>query len=150
VFGHGLLFVCTGYDAPQLLAIRPDGRGDVTSKNVVWELKHDAPLSPSPLLVGDELYIMSDKGVATCLEATTGKVHWSERIGGSYSASPIHANGRIYFLSEQGQTVVVRAGKNFDEIARNDLKERALASPAAVDGALFIRTEKHLYKIQAK
>jgi outer membrane protein assembly factor BamB len=148
VHGHGLVFVCTGYEDPALLAIRPGGRGDVTETHVAWRRDRGAPHNPSPLLVGDRLAIVSDRGVATCLDARTGKEHWQRRLGGSMSASPIGALGRIYFLGEEGETVVIRAEGNGEELARNDLGERALASPAVAGSAIFIRTEKHLFRIE--
>jgi outer membrane protein assembly factor BamB len=150
VFGHGLVFLSSGFDSPSLLAIRPDGQGDVTATHVAWTLRKGAPLSPSPLLVGDELYIVSDSGVASCLEARTGKVHWQERIGENYSASPLFADGKVYLQSEEGTGVVLKAGKVYEELARNSLDERTLASYAASEGALFLRTEKHLYRIQVR
>ncbi|MBL8799993.1 MAG: PQQ-like beta-propeller repeat protein [Planctomycetia bacterium] len=150
VFGHGLVFLSTGYDTPEFLAIRVDGAGDVTKSHIAWSLKKGAPLTPSPLLVGDELYLVSDLGIASCLDARTGKLHWQQRLGGAHSASPMHADGKIYFLSEEGVGTVVKAGTTFESLARNPLKERTLASYAAADGALFIRTEKHLYRIQTK
>ncbi len=147
VYGHGLVFISTGYDRPSLLAIRADGKGDVTDTHVAWKTNKAAPHAPSPLLVGDELYLVSDGGQASCLDARTGQLHWQERIDGSYSASPLFAAGKLYFQSEQGTGVVVRADKEFKRLARNALKERSLASPAAADGALFIRTENHLFRI---
>ena len=92
--------------------------------------------------------MVSDAGIASCVDARTGKVHWQERVGGNYSASPISAGGRIYFQNEEGIGVVVRAGKEFKKLASNPLGERSLASCAASNGALFIRTEQHLYKIK--
>jgi outer membrane protein assembly factor BamB len=150
VYGQGLLFIGTGYDSPSLLAIRPDGAGDVTETHIAWKIRKAAPHAPSPLLVGDELYIVSDKGQASCLDARTGAIHWQERLGGEYSASPLFAGGKVYFLSEQGTTTVVRASKQFELVARNVLGERSLASLAAADGALFLRTDKHLYRIGAR
>jgi outer membrane protein assembly factor BamB len=150
VFGHGLVFVSSGFDSPSLLAIRPDGQGDVTDSHVAWRLSKGAPLTPSPLLVGDELYLVSDQGIASCLDAKTGKVHWQERVGGNYSASPLVADGKIYFQNEEGTGVVVKVGKKFEQLAKNPLGEPTLASYAAADGALFIRTEKHLYRIEAR
>lgn len=147
VYGHGLIFVSTGYDRPSFLAIRADGKGDVTDTHVVWKTNKAAPLTPSPLLVGEELYTVSDSGMACCRDARTGEIHWQERLGGTYSASPLLAGGKLYFLSEQGSTAVVRAEKRFQLVAKNVLGERSLASPAAASGALFIRTEKHLYRI---
>jgi outer membrane protein assembly factor BamB len=150
VYGHGLVFLSTGYEQPALLAIRPDGKGDVTKTHVAWKLTKGAPHTPSPLLVGDELYMVSDRGIASCLDARTGKVHWQERLGGDYSASPLYAGGKIYFQSEEGTGVVVKAGKTFELLGKNPLGERTLASYAVADGALFLRTEKHLYRFQER
>jgi outer membrane protein assembly factor BamB len=150
VFGHGLVFVSTGFDSPTLLAIRPDGTGDVTDSHVAWKTKKGAPLTPSPLLAGDELYLLSDGGTLTCLDARGGTEHWHERIGGAYSASPLYAGGKIYVQSEEGVGTVIAAGTRFKQLGRSSLGERSLASPAAADGALFIRTEKHLYRIQLR
>jgi outer membrane protein assembly factor BamB len=149
VFSHGLVFVITGYGKPnELLAIKVDGTGNVTDSHIAWREKKAAPYNPSPLIIGDELYTMSDKGIATCFDVATGKVHWRERVGGNQSSSPLYAEGRIYFQSEEGEGVVIAAGKEFKELARNDLKERSLASYAVGDGALFIRTAEHLYRIE--
>jgi outer membrane protein assembly factor BamB len=150
VYGHGLLFICTGYDRPSLLAIRAGGEGDVTDTHVAWKTSKAVPHAPSLLLVGDELYMVSDGGVASCLDARTGRVHWQQRLGGSYSASPLYAGGKIYFQSEQGTGIVIRADKEFKVLARNPLGERSLASYAAAGGALFVRTEKHLYRIGSR
>ncbi len=151
VFGLNLLFVCTGYDAPMLLAIRPDGAsGDVTETHVVWRLKKAVPLDPSPLLVDDALYLISDNGVATCLDAATGTQRWQHRIGGNFWASPIYADGKIFLQSEEGEGIVLSPGPEYLELARNSLRERTLASYAIGDGALFIRSEKHLARLQQK
>lgn len=149
VFGHGMVFILTGYDAPTLMAVRVDGTGDVTGTHVAWTIKKAAH-TPSLLLVGDELYMVSDGGIASCLDAKTGTAHWQERIGGNYSASPALADGRVYFQSEQGITTVVQAGKEFKQLVKNDIGERTLASFAAVDGVLYLRTEENLYRIQEK
>jgi outer membrane protein assembly factor BamB len=145
VFGHGLLFISTAFDSPEVIAIRPDGQGDVTDTHVVWRLAKGAPKTPSMLLVGDELYFVSDGGIATCVDARSGRVNWAERVGGNYSASPLLADGRIYLQNEEGIGVVLSPGKKFEQLARNSLGERTLASYAVTDGALFIRTEAHLY-----
>lgn len=151
VFGHGLLFVSSGYNKPNLLAIRPDGKGDVTETHIAWQTDKFAPHTPSPLLVGDELYTVADAGTVTCYDARTGKVHWQERMKGStYSSSPIAVDGKIYLQSEQGVGTVLQAGKEFKQLTRNPLEEKTLASCAVVDGALFLRTETNLYRFQAR
>ena len=147
VFAHGLLFIATGFNRADLLAIRPDGAGDVTDTHVAWRTTKGAPLTPSVVVVGDELYGVADSGIATCWDAKTGTVHWQERIEGNYSASPIVAEGKIFFLSEDGVGTVVKAARTFEKIATNTLEERALASYAVADGALFIRTAGHLYRM---
>ena len=150
VYGHGLVFVCSGYDSPSLFAIRPDGKGDVTRTHVAWTLRRGVPHNPSPLLVGDALYVVSDRGIATCLDAKTGKEHWKQRLGGNYSASPVYAEGRIYFQNEAGDGVVIEAATTFKELGRSSVGERTLASYAIADGALFLRAAKHLYRIEKK
>jgi outer membrane protein assembly factor BamB len=147
VYGHGLVFLCTGFQQPSLLAVRVDGRGDVTKSHVAWELKRGAPLTPSPLLVGDELYIVNDGGIAACLDARTGKEHWRARLGGNYSASPIHADGRIYFLSEEGAAVVIAAGTTFQPLATNQLDGPTLASMAVAGRSILVRSQTHLYRL---
>ena len=150
VFAHGLIFVSSGFDAPKVFAIRPDGTGDVTDTHIAWTTTKGAPNTPSMLVVGDELYMVSDAGVATCLDARTGQVHWNERVSGPCSASPIHAGGRIYIQDEEGVGTVIKAGKQFEKLATNPLGERTLASYAVGPGALFIRGEKHLFCIRGQ
>jgi outer membrane protein assembly factor BamB len=147
VFGHGLLFVCTGYMLPELFAIRPDGTGDITA-NVAWKTNKSVPAKPSPLLVGDELYLISDSGVAICYDARTGKQHWRQRLGGDFSASPIAVDGRIYACAEDGRTFVIQPGKQYTELAINCLPGSFMASPAVSGSALFLRTDTHLYRIE--
>lgn len=149
VFGHGLVFISSGYDAPVVMAINPGGAGDVTGTHVVWKTARGAPATPSLLLAGNELYFVSDAGIASCVDAKTGQLHWSERIKGNYSASPVLADGKIYFQNEEGLGVVIMASMTFQKIAENPLGERTLASYAVADGAIFIRGAKHLYRIQA-
>jgi len=150
VYGHGLVFVCSGFDPPATLyAIRPDGHGDVTDSHVAWSLKRTVPLTPSPLLVGSELFIVSDDGIATCLDAKTGTQRWRNRLGGKFSASPVSAAGRIYFLDEDGLTTVIAADSHFKQLATNQLDGRTLASIAISDSAIFLRTDSHLYRIES-
>jgi outer membrane protein assembly factor BamB len=147
VFGHGLVFIATGFQQPELLAVRPDGTGDVTKTHVAWSLKRGAPLTPSPLIVGDELYLVNDGGIASCIDARSGTPIWQQRLGGTYSASPVFADGRIYFLAEQGVTTVITPGKEFRRLVTNPLDGGLLASMAISGGSLFLRTDSHLYRI---
>jgi outer membrane protein assembly factor BamB len=150
VYGHGLVFICSGFDPPATLyAIRPDGQGDVTDSHVVWTLRRGVPLTPSPLSVGDELFIVSDDGIATCLDARTGTQHWRQRLAGDFSASPVCAAGRVYLLNEGGVTTVVAASPSFKRLATNRLDGRTLASIAVSDGAIYLRTDTHLYRIES-
>ncbi|QDU01077.1 outer membrane biogenesis protein BamB [Gimesia chilikensis] len=147
IYSHGLIFVTTSYDRPTLLAIRPDGKGDVTESHLAWSNKNQIPHTPSLLVVGDELYTVSDKGIAQCFDAKTGKLHWKERVGGNYSASPLFADGKIYFQSEEGETTIIAPGTTYKEISRNHLKEPTLASYAVAGDTLLIRTKSQLYRI---
>lgn len=147
VFGHGLAFIATGFQEPTLIAVRTDGAGDVTRSHVAWTLKRGAPFTPSPLLVGDELYVLSDTGILTVVDARTGRVHYQQRVGGNYSASPVLADGRIYVSSEEGVTTVVAPGTAFLRLAVNRLDAAVLASLAVADGALYLRSQTHLYRL---
>ena len=148
VYAHDLLFIGTGYDRPSVYAVRPAGaKGDVTDSAVAWQIAKSAPNTPSTICVGDELYFVSDAGVATCVDARTGKIHWSERLGGDFSASPVYADGRLYFQNETGIGYVVKPGQTFELLAKNELGDRTLASYAVSDGALYIRGAEMLYRI---
>jgi outer membrane protein assembly factor BamB len=145
VFGNGLVFICTGFQQPSLMAVRTDGRGDVTRSHVAWTLNRGVPLTSSPLLVGEELYMINDNGIATCVDSRTGKEYWQARVGGNHSASPVYADNRIYFLSEEGESVVIAAGRQFKILATNRLDGRTLASMAVSSGSIFVRSQTHLY-----
>jgi outer membrane protein assembly factor BamB len=148
VYAHGLLFLSSGFDSAALYAIRPEGAvGDASATAVAWTLKKGAPHTPSVVVVGNNLFCVSDAGIASCVDALTGEVHWSERLAGNFSASPVAAGERVYFLNETGVTSVVKAAAQFELLATNDLGERTLASAAPAEGALFIRGEAHLFKL---
>ena len=147
VYGNGLIFICTGFQQPSLLAVRLDGHGDVTKSHIAWTLKRGVPLTPSPLLVGEELYLISDNGIASCVDAQTGNPYWQVRLGGNHSASPLYADGRIYFLSEEGESVVIAPGKEFKVLATNQLDGQTLASMAVSSGSIFVRSQTHLYRL---
>jgi outer membrane protein assembly factor BamB len=149
VFGHGMVYVSGGYYGPIVQAIRPEGRGDISKSRVAWSLKDSSvPLNPSPVLVGDEFIMVNDAGIASCLDAHTGKLHWRERLGGGFYASPLAADGRIYFFDTTGVTTVIRSGPKFEVLATNKVDEKIMASPAVVDKAIILRTEEHLYRLE--
>ena len=150
VAGHGLVFFPTGWSTGQVLAIRPDGHGDVTSTHVVWRVTRGAPLKPSLLLDGDLLFMIGDTGIAQSLDARTGDLVWRARVGGSFSASPLLADGRIYLFSEDGKATVIEAGRAFRVLAENHLDEGFMATPAIDGDALFARTITHLYRIEGE
>lgn len=147
VYGNGLVYICTGYNTPSLLAIRPTGKGDVTDSHVAWTVKKGIPHTPSLMLLDEELYMVSDRGIASCLNALTGESYWQHRIGSAYSASPVYSEGKIYFLSEDGVTTVVKRSQEFKQLAVNEIGERTLASFAPAPDTLYIRTAKHLFRV---
>lgn len=154
VAGFGRVFVTTGYMKPQLFSIHLGGTGDVTDSRLVWNYRWQVPANPSPLLVGPRLFLLSDWGRVTWLDAHGGNDLWRERLGGQYSASPIFvpgeggAPGRIYTFSHEGETVVLAADDTFEILARNSLDGIFRASPAVVGNALVLRTTRHLYRIE--
>lgn len=148
LYGHGLVFINTGFGKARLLAVRPDGEGDVSDSHIAWTLRKGVGSKPSPLLVDDLLFLVDDGGVASCVEARTGKNVWTERLGGNFSASPVQAEGRIYFSSHEGVTTVIRPGREFEKLAENQLDDGFMSSPAIAGRALFLRTRSHLYRIE--
>jgi outer membrane protein assembly factor BamB len=147
VTGHGLVYITTGFQQASLLAIKPDGKGDVTRSHVAWAMNRGVSLTPSPLLVGGELYMVSDNGIVTCLDARRGEVVWQHRLNGGFSASPVFADGRIYFQSEEGITTVMAPGRAAKVLSENALDAPTLASMAVASGSVFLRTATHLYRI---
>ena len=152
VYSNGLVFVSSSYDKPNLLAIDPTGKGDITETHIRWQTDKQAPHNPSMVAVDDMLFYVSDGGIATCADAQTGEVHWQERIEGNYSASPTAADGRVYFQDEHGQATVVAASTKFEVLATNKFAEgeRTFASYAVIDKSLLIRSERHLYRVGTK
>lgn len=153
VFGHGLVYACTGNAGgrPQLWAIRPDGQGDVTATHVAWKLNAGIPMMPSPVLVGQRIYIPDDDGLVACVDALTGKILGKHRLGENQCASPVAAEGRIYFFGQEGTAVVLRAGKDMERLAENRLDGGPLfASPAFTEGTIYLRTDRFLYCIRAE
>jgi outer membrane protein assembly factor BamB len=151
VFAGGKVFVCTGYEGPaELLAIDPTGSGDVTETHVKWRTDRYVSHTPSPVVAGGLLFMMSDEGIAVCYDIETGKRHWHKRLGGNYSASPLLAADLVYVASEQGDFTIFRAAATYEEVSRSTLGEPVLASMATDGEALYIRTEAALYRIDER
>lgn len=148
VYAHGLVYIVSGFYKPIVFAVKPDGRGDVTDTKVVWKETRGAPLTPSPVVVGDRLYMVSDTGIGACLNAKTGERLWTARLGGNYSASPLAAGGRIYFTNESGKTVVIKDADAYTEVAANQVDGTTFASFAVDGSALLLRSDTHLYRIE--
>ena len=148
IVGHGMVFVSTSFMQPELLAVKLPS-GDALPE-IAWRVKKSVPNIPSPVLVGDEIVMVSDKGVATCLDAASGEVRFSERLGGNFCSSPLYADGRIYVGNREGQTFVLVPGKEFHVEATNQLDGEIMATPIAVGPALFLRTDKAVYRIEQR
>ena len=150
VFGHGMVFFSTGCMKAELHAVRADGEGDVTATHYAWRSLRQVPVMPSPVLVGDEIYWVSDDGMASCADAVSGTMHWQERLGGAHLAAPLFAGGRLYFFGQSGKTTVLKAGKSFERLGANSLDGTVVATPAVVDKAIFLRTDTELHRIEER
>lgn len=139
--GDGLIFTSSGFEKTTVRTVRAGGVGEVTESHIAWEERKGAPTQPSLLYVAPWLYSITDGGIVHCYEGATGRIVYQERVGGNHSASPVFVDGLIYFLSEAGETTIVRAGPKFEIVAKNTLGERCQASIAVGDGFLLIRTE---------
>lgn len=141
----GMVIFSTGYMRPELVAVKLGGDGDVTESHVAWRLRQGVPAKPSPLVVDESLYMVSDLGVLSCVSVADGGIVWRERLGGNFSASPILADGKLVFCSHEGDVTIIRPGAKYDEVATNSLPPRILASPVPLSEGLLIRTESSLY-----
>ncbi len=151
VLGDGLVFTAGGWGGRESIkAFRLGGRGDLGTNNLAWEQRRGMPKVPSMLFVRPHLYAVTDAGLATCLVAATGEIVWQERLEGNFTASPVTAEGRIYFVADHGETTVIAAGPEFRVLAKNPLGEKVQATPAIAQGRIFIRTDQHLFAIGAK
>ena len=148
VHGSSLVFICTGFGDGKMLAVDPGGSGDVTDSHVRWSLRQQVPTMPSPVLAGSKLFLASDNGVATCVDAATGASLWRKRLGGNFSSSPILIGDCVYFSNRDGVTTVIAAADEFRPLATNQLPGRIMASPIIADGDLIVRTSSQLYRIQ--
>jgi outer membrane protein assembly factor BamB len=149
VYSQGMIFSGSGdgSGARHMVAVKVGGKGDMTKKNLVWEKKRDFPYVPSMLIWKDHLYYVNDLGVAGCYVAKTGEQVWTKRLQGKVTASPVLIDGKIYAVTEDGDTYVFPAATSFKQLGKSSLGERVLASPAVADNRLFIRGESHLFCI---
>ena len=146
-----LAYVVTDFGKPELWAIRLDGRGDVTDSHVSWKYTSSVCSTPSVVLVDNLIYFVTDKtGVASCVDAKTGKLVWKQRIGGKFSTSPLAVAGKIYFFDRDGKTTVIAQGRKFQKLAVNTLDSGCMASPALIGDTLYLRTATALYRLEQK
>lgn len=160
--GHGLLYINSGYVGDKkrpLYAIRPGAQGDITLKDnqnsneyIAWRQKQGGPYNPSPIVYGDYLYVLYDRGLLSCYNARTGsEVYSKQRIAAgatAFTSSPWANNGKLFCLSEDGDTFVIQAGPKFKLLGRNKLDQMCMATPATLRGSLIIRTISKLYHIR--
>ena len=148
VVGDGLIYICPGFGRGALMAVRPDGQGTLGPANVAFRITKNAPMKPSPLLVGDLLYFVDDAGIASSVDAKTGADVWRQRLKGNFSAAPLFGDGKIYFFGEDGTTTVVAPGREFKKLAENKLDDGFMATAAVSGRALFLRSKSALYRVE--
>lgn len=150
LYKHGMVYIAAGSGPLSLIAVRPDGSGDVTDTHIEWGFGKSVPHRPSQIIQGDLMFMIDDKGVASCINAKTAKVMWQQRIGGEYRASPILASGHVYCFSMDGQVTVLAAAEQYKLVATNQLGTGFQASPAVAGNSLYLRSLSDLYCIEAK
>jgi outer membrane protein assembly factor BamB len=150
VFGNGMIYLGTGFGRAHLLAVRAGGTGDVTATHLAWRVQKGVPGISSPLLAGDLIFFTSDDGVASCVEAASGRLRWQERLGQPHVASPLLAGGRLYFFGREGKTTVVSPAGTFERLSENVIEGIVSGTPAVSGSALFLRTDTHLYRIEGR
>lgn len=144
-FGEKLVYASGKVPQAKMLCVSADGKGDVTDSHIVWKTDQAITYVPSPILVGDLLFVVTDSGVAYCRDAHTGEIVWKHRLGGDFFASPVFAGGNIYATAQSGSTYVFRAVRRYELVAKNEVGEPCMATPAICDGMIYLRTEHHLY-----
>jgi outer membrane protein assembly factor BamB len=146
---NGVAFIQTGFGKPQLLAVRLGGGGVLEESQIDWRVKKGVPSKPSILLINGLLFMVDDSGIANCVDAKTGEVIWTQRIGGNFSASPVYVDGRIYTFNEEGKVAVIAPEREFKLLGEGKFEDGFMASPAIAGNALFLRTKTALYRIEA-
>ncbi|HZM88662.1 MAG TPA: PQQ-binding-like beta-propeller repeat protein [Blastocatellia bacterium] len=149
-YENGVLYASRGYRSGPFMAIRLGGKGDITNTHVQWHVPTGAPYISSLVQYQGLIYMANDAGVASCVDARTGEKVWQQRMDGIFSASPVAGDGKVYMMSETGETIVLKAGREFQVLARNDIAERIVASPAISGGQIFIRTDTFLFCVGKK
>ena len=150
IVGHGMIYIATSFMRSELLAVRYDGADGVAEPHIVWRYARQVPRMSSPILVGNEIYFTSDTGTFTCLDAKTGDEWFAERLGGNYSASPTYADGHLYLFNREGEATVVKPGRELNIVSTGEFEGGFYASPAIVDNAMFLRTDKALYRVEVQ
>lgn len=150
VFGNDTLYFCTGCSGMQLWAAKVDGSGDVTGSHVLWKAKGGIPTMSSPVLVGNDIFLISDQGQVSVFDAPTGKLIKIQRLGIAASAAPLYADGKLYFFSQDGKTIILKATRELEQIASNELPGALFASPALLEDGMFLRTDDTVYCIREK
>jgi outer membrane protein assembly factor BamB len=148
LFQSGVAFFVTGNSMRELWAVKTDGQGDVTDTGIVWKFKSHVPKYASPLLVDGLIYMVAEESYVTCLDAASGQAVWSDHIPGKYAASPVYADGRLYFFNQAGTTTVLKPGRTFEVLATNTLANGFMASPAVSGKAFYLRTKTDLYRVE--
>jgi outer membrane protein assembly factor BamB len=148
LFANGLIYIAAGGGKTQFVAVRPGGNGDVTDSHITWSSAVGIPRRSSQLLVGNSLFMAADNGVASCRDPKSGEIFWQHRFGGDFWASPVAADGKIYFFSKQGKISVIAASRDFKQLAENEFDAGFNSSAAIVDNSLIIRSFTHLYRIK--
>ncbi len=148
LWANGMIYATTAAGGWQLFAVRPEGEGDITNSQKALKYAKAVPTRSTPILVDDLIYMVNDAGIFSCVEAKTLKPVWVQRLGGNYTASPVYADGKLYFFSQEGECPVLEPGREFKLLAKNKLEEGCMASPAIADNALLVRTKTHLYRIE--
>ena len=147
LFDGRFVYMNTGVP-PTLIALDPQGKGDITESHILWQIDRHIPKHSSPVLVDGLIFSCSNQGVASCVDSKTNQIVWHKRIGGEFSASVLHANERIYFFNQDGETIVIAPSRKYHELARNYLADGFMSSPVALRSALYLRTKSHLYRIE--
>lgn len=148
LYGNDLAYIASGFGRSELLAVRPDGNGEVTDTHIVWQTRSHVPQTPSLVLVDDLLFAVTDNGILTCIDALTGEDIWQQRLKGNFAASLLHADNKIYAADREGTTIVFTPARRYKLLAENKLDDGMMASPAIHNKVLYLRTKTHLYRIQ--